>query len=76
MTDITTIIKPVYVLDVIILVIVFVLIAHGIVILLIQKQIHHTDRVGTNFTHKLLELGGYINMIILGLIFILLILPI
>lgn len=58
------------------LIVLFAIIAHIVGILIIQKQIHQADRVGSAFTHKLLELGGYINIFLLAIIFLILLLPI
>ena len=77
MTDLIKVVTDNHtVLSVIKLVILFVILGHTVVILIIEKQIHSADRVGSPFAHKLIELTGYINMITLALIFLILLLPI
>lgn len=51
-------------------------IGHMIMISIIEKQVRQADRVATPFTHKLIELGGYINMILIVLSLIIIVLPI
>jgi hypothetical protein len=51
-------------------------IGHVILILIIQRQIHQADRVASPFTNKLIELGGYINIVLIVLSLIIIILPI
>jgi len=55
---------------------VFVILVHVAILLIVIKQIHQADRVSSLFTHKLLELIGYINIVILILIVLLIALPI
>jgi hypothetical protein len=56
-------------------IIVAIVIGHAIVILLIQKQVHQTDKIAAPFTFKLIQMGGYINMVLNVLILVLIILP-
>ena len=51
-------------------------IGHIIVIFVIERQVHQADRVAAPFTHKLIELCGYINMVLVILSLIIIILPI
>ena len=66
--------------DLLLIIIKFVFVAVSIgnilVILVIEKQIRQADRVAAPFTHKLIELGGYINIVLTILALIIIILPI
>jgi hypothetical protein len=55
--------------------VVFAVIIHVIVILLIHRQVHQADKLGSPLIHKLIEIFGYINIILSIIILVLLALP-
>jgi hypothetical protein len=55
--------------------IVAIVIGHVIVIMLISKQIRQADKIAAPYTFKLIQLVGYINIVLSVLILILIILP-
>jgi hypothetical protein len=54
---------------------IFTGICHVVIIAVILRQITGSDKVGSPFSHKMVELVGYINMILIALILILIIVP-
>lgn len=49
---------------------------HIIMIMIVERQIHQADKIAAPSTQRLIELGGYINMILIVVSLIVIILPI